>query len=309
MANLDDVSRYSSYGEVRSGELLTWYGVVGDIESARSAASPAPLVALHGGPGATHDYLLSMADLSRGGRAVVFYDQLGNGRSSHFRDRGAEFFTVELFVDELARLIRHLGIGDRYHILGQSWGGMLALAYLLTSPPGLRSAVLSNTTASYPSFTAAVNSLRRLLPPETEAILRRHEEAETTDDPEYLDAARVFYDRHVCRVVPWPDDVARSFAWMDEDPTVYRTTNGPTEFHTIGSFTDWSVLERLGEIHTPTLVLSGGHDEMTPETQTPLVTGISGAEQVVFEHSSHVPFWEQREEYMAVVDAFLRRHD
>jgi len=89
----------------------TWYKVVGDLGQARSGTGPAPLVTIHGGPGATHDYLLSMADLARGGRAVIFYDQTGNGHSTHFPGRGADFFTVDLFARELASLIGHLQIG------------------------------------------------------------------------------------------------------------------------------------------------------------------------------------------------------
>src|SRR6266481_5749531 len=115
----------------------TWYMVVGDLAALRPGAGPAPLVTLHGGPGATHDYLLSMADLADTGRAVVFYDQTGNGNSAHFPDRGAEYYTVDLFARELGGLIDHLGIGGRYHVLGQSWGGMLAQEHAITRPAGL----------------------------------------------------------------------------------------------------------------------------------------------------------------------------
>jgi L-proline amide hydrolase len=310
VADLDEAGPVTTVeGVVEEGDLRTWYKVVGDLDAARSKSGPAPLIAIHGGPGATHDYLLSLVDLARDGRVVIFYDQIGNGRSAHFRERGAEFFTVQLFVDELGRLIEHLGIKDRYHVLGQSWGGMLALEHLLAAPSGLRSAVLSNTAAAYPSFTRTVTRLRAELPVDVEATLRRHESAGTTDDPEYLAAARVFYDRHVCRVVPWPTAVERSFAHMDEDPTVYHTTNGPTEFHTIGSFVHWSVLERLSEIRTPVLVVSGRHDEAAPDVQAEIVAGIADTEQIIFEDSSHMPFWEEREKYMAAVDDFLRRHD
>jgi L-proline amide hydrolase len=113
----------------------TWYRVVGDLDAARSGEGPAPLVTLHGGPGATHDYLLSMTDLTDDGRTVIFYDQTGNGNSTHFPDRGAEYYTVDLFGRELAGLIEHLGIGGRYHVLGQSWGGMLAQEHAITPVP------------------------------------------------------------------------------------------------------------------------------------------------------------------------------
>ena len=160
------------------------------MTSPPARATPAPLVTLHGGPGATHDYLLSMTDLAGSGRAVVFYDQTGNGKSTHFPDRGAEFYTVSLFVRELASLVEHLGIGDRYHVLGQSWGGMLAQEHAITRPPGLRSVILSNTAASFAGFAVEANGLRAGLPPEAEATLRRHEAAGTTDDPEYADGVR-----------------------------------------------------------------------------------------------------------------------
>jgi L-proline amide hydrolase len=289
----------------------TWYKVVGDLAAAQAEgdAGPAPLVTLHGGPGATHDYLLAMTDLASDGRTVVFYDQTGNGNSTHFPDRGADFYTVGLFVRELASLIDSLGIGARYHVLGQSWGGMLAQEHAITRPPGLRSVVLSNTAASFGAFAVEANRLRADLPPEVEAVLRKHEAAGSTADPEYAAACEVFYHRHVCRLDRWPAEVTRSFELLDEDPTVYHTTNGPSEFHVVGSFKNWSAAARLRLITVPTLVISGRYDEATPQVQQDLVAGIAGAEQVILEESSHMPFWEERPAYMAAVGRFLRRHD
>ena len=106
-----------------------------------------------------------------------------------------------------------------------------------------------------------------MLPPEVEATLRRHEEAGTTDDPEYVEACHVFYERHVCRLDPWPPEVVEAFAWIERDPTVYHTMNGPSEFHVIGSIRDWQSKDRLGEIDVPTLLVSGRHDEATPALQ------------------------------------------
>lgn len=296
-------------GSAKFGDHETWYLVVGDLERARSGEGPAPLVTLHGGPGATHDYLLPMTDLATGGRPVIFYDQLGNGNSTHLRDRGADFWTVNLFVRELANLIDHLGVGARYHVLGQSWGGMLAQEHTLTQPAGLRSLVLSDTAASFGGFSVEANKLRDGLPADVEATLKRHEEEGTTDDPEYLEACAVFYRRHVCRVDPWPDEMTRTFRALEEDPTVYGTTNGPSEFHVVGTFKDWSVIDRLAEIRVPTLVISGRHDEATPVLQEVLLGGIEGSEQVMLEESSHTPFWEERDLYMTAVGDFLARHD
>ena len=283
----------------------TWYRVEGELRP----DGPAPLVTLHGGPGATHDYLLSLTDLARDGRAVVFYDQIGNGSSTHLPDRGSDFWTVELFVRELANLLGHLGIADRYHVLGQSWGGFLAQEHALTKPDGLRSLVLSNTAASFPAFVREANKLRAELPPEVEATLRRHEDAGTTDDPEYMQACMVFYKRHVCRLDDWPDEINRAFGAIEEDPTVYHTMNGPSEFHVIGSIRDWHADDRLGAIGVPTLVISGRHDEATPALQETLVQGIPQTEQVILEQSSHMPFWEEREAYIAAVGDWLARHD
>jgi L-proline amide hydrolase len=281
----------------------TWYRIEGELDG-----GPPPVLALHGGPGATHDYLLSLTDLARDGRAVVFYDQLGNGRSTHFPERGADFWTVELFVRELHNLVGALGIGD-HHVLGQSWGGFLAQEYALTKPAGLRSLVLADTAASFPRFVEEANKLRAELPPEVEATLRRHEEAGTTDDPAYMEACLVFYARHVCRVQPWPEEVAAAFEWLEKDPTVYNTMNGPSEFHVIGSIKDWQSLDRLHEIDVPTLLVSGRYDEATPALQQELLAGIAGSEWVVFEESSHMPHVEERARYMQVVGDWLRRSD
>jgi L-proline amide hydrolase len=284
----------------------TWYCVHGAL----GGGGPAPLVTLHGGPGATHDYLLSLADLADG-RAVVFYDQLGNGNSTHLPERkgDGDFWTPELFVRELANLIDHLGIGERYHVLGQSWGGFLAQEFAITQPRGLRSLVLSNTAASFPDFLAEANRLRAELPSGVDDTLRRHEAAGTTDDPEYQQACMVFYGRHVCRLEEWPAKVTRSFQLLEDDPTVYHTMNGPSEFHVIGSIKDWRSKDRLDRIQAPALVISGRYDEATPALQEPLLDGIGETEQVILEESSHMPMWEERDAYMAAVGGWLRRHD
>lgn len=286
----------------RDGE--TWYRVTGALGEGAT-----PLVVCHGGPGATHLYLDSLRDLAGGGRAVIHYDQLGCGRSTHFRDRGDDFYSVELFVDELAALVAHLGIGDRYFVLGQSWGGMLAAEYAVRRPAGLAALVISNSPASMATWVAEATRLRADLPDEVREELDRHEAAGTTEDPEYLAATQAYYDRHVCRVVPNPPEVLATMAAIAEDPTVYHVMNGPNEFFCIGSLRDWSIEGRLGSIDVPTLLCSGRFDEATPACVQPYADEIPDVRWAVFESSSHMPFIEEPAEYRAVVNAFLAGND
>ncbi len=280
----------------------TWYRIVGELE-----ADAAPLVTLHGGPGMSHDYLLPLTDLA-GDRAVVFYDQVGNGRSTHYPERGGDFWTVELFLRELGNLLEALGIADRHHVLGSSWGGFLALEYTLMQPAGLRSTVLANTAASCPDFVAEVNRLREVLPDEVKETLNRHEDAGTLDDPEYAEACKAFYDRYLCRLEPWPQELVDSFGWYDRNPTVSDTLIG-RGFRGVGTLKDWSVKDRLGEIAVPVLLVSGRYDEMTPALQETMKAGIPDCEWVLFEESSHVPHMEERGRYMQVVGDWLARQD
>jgi L-proline amide hydrolase len=282
----------------------TWYSVFGRLDS-----GPTPVIVCHGGPGAAHDYVEPIADLSRFGRGAVLYDQLGCGKSSHLPDAPAEFWTPQLFKDELALLAHELGIAGRYAVVGQSWGGMLAMEHALDHPAGLRAIAVCNSPASMELWVEEANRLRRELPAQVQETLTRHEEAGTTADPEYLEAMRVFYERHVCRVVPWPDCVVRTFAQIDADPTVYHTMNGPSEFHCIGSLRTWDITDRLHEITVPTLLVSGRHDEATPHIVEQIHERIPGAEWELFEQSSHMPHVEEPEAFLERVEAFLHTID
>ena len=283
----------------------TWYRVVGELDPASTLT---PVVICHGGPGASHDYCEPIADLSRYGRACVLYDQLGCGHSQHLPDAPAEFWTPQLYKDELAELTLHLGITDRYAVVGQSWGGMLAIEYALDHPAGLRGIVVADSPASMSLWVAEANRLREDLPADVQETLTRHELAGTTADPAYEAAVEVFYDRHLCRV-PRPDCVKRSFDQMALDPTVYHTMNGPSEFHVIGSLKTWDITDRLHEITTPTLLVSGRYDEATPLIVGQIHDRIAGAEWELFEQSSHMPHVEEPEAFLVRVEAFLQGLD
>jgi proline-specific peptidase len=277
----------------------TWYRVVGDGE----APGKLPLLCLHGGPGACHDYLESLERVAETGRRAVFYDQLGCGKSSR---SGESLWNVETFVEEVGAVREALGL-DRTHLFGSSWGGMLAMEYALTKPSGLASLVLSSSPASIPLWAAEANRLRSELPEDVQRVLDEHEAAGTTDSPVYEAATLEFYGRHVCRLDPWPDGILRSFAQLEENPGVYLYMQGPNEFVITGTLSDWDITGRLGEIGVPTLVTSGRHDEFTPK-QAEIVHGaIPGSEWIVFEDSSHMQFAEEPERYLEVLDEFLTR--
>jgi L-proline amide hydrolase len=291
-------------GFAKFGEWRTWYRITGALDQPKP-----PLVVLHGGPGLTHEYVDSFKLLGKDGRAVIHYDQIGNGRSSHLRDRGPEFWTVTLFLAELDNLLGDLGIAGSYHLLGQSWGGMLAAEHAVRRPPGLRALVLADSPASMALWVAEANRLRANLPAEAQATLLKHEAEGTTNSHEYQAAAKLFYDRHVCRVVPNPPDVESIAIALADDPTVYHTMNGPTEFHVVGTLKHWSIIDRLDRITAPTLLVSGRHDEATEATVRPYADRIPDVRWTIFEHSSHMPHVEETALCMRVVGAFLAAHD
>jgi len=151
---------------------------------------------------------------------------------------------------------RALGL-DRVHLLGQSWGGMLGMAYALTQLARLASLIVADTPASMPQWVSEANRLRAELPVEVQQTLLAHEMAGTTDSPEYQEAMLVYYRRHLCRVNPWPEYISRTFEKLAQNPEVYNTMNGPSEFHVIGTLKQWDITDRLSEIRAPTLVLGG----------------------------------------------------
>jgi len=282
----------------------TWYRVVGDLKSTKT-----PVMVLHGGPGAGHNYCEPIADvLAQTGRAAVLYDQIGCGNSTHLPDKPKEFWTPELFMEELVLLTQHLGISNKYNIVGQSWGGMLGMQFPISKPKGLNAMVIADSPASMEVWVSEANKLRKELPPEVEATLLKHEAAETTENPEYVAAVDVFYSRHLCRI-PQPPYVVASFEQLAADPTVYHTMNGPSEFHVIGSLKHWDIRLQLKEITTPTLLVSGQYDEATPAMVKEIHGLIPGSKWELFAESSHMPHVEEPAKFKRVVSEFLDSND
>ncbi|STV75416.1 proline iminopeptidase [Klebsiella michiganensis] len=280
----------------------TWFRVCGDIDSGLT-----PLVVAHGGPGCTHDYVDAFRDIALSGRAVIHYDQLGNGRSTHLPQQPADFWQPALFLDELANLLLHLNIADNYALLGQSWGGMLGAEHAVTQPKGLKALIIANSPASMALWLQGAAKLRAQLPADVQQTLLDHEAAGTLDSAEYKAASAVFYQRHVCRLDPLPAEVRRTFDAHGCRPDGLSRHEWPTEFHVIGSMKAWTIIDRLARITVPVLLISGRYDEATPEVVQPFMDHISGAEWVIFEASSHMPHVEERELCMKTVNDFLGR--
>jgi L-proline amide hydrolase len=281
----------------------TWVAIVGD-EEREQREGKAPLLLLHGGPGACHDYIEAIAAVSASGRRVIFYDQQGCGNSDQPDEPSR--WTVDFYVREVDAVREALGL-ERVHILGQSWGGMLLMEYLVRRPSGVVSGTIASSPASLPLWASETGRLRAGLPAEVIEVLDRHEAAGTWDDPEYEAAVNVFYERHVCRVVPFPEPVTRTFAKIGRNPQVYRSMNGPTEFHVVGTLRDWDITPRLDAVEVPVLITSGRHDEATPEQMAIVAERIPQAEWVIFEQSGHMSHAEEPDRYMAVLADFLSR--
>lgn len=280
--------------EVPGGRV--WYESVG-------TGNAVPLLVLHGGPGFTHEYVRSLEALGDT-RLVVFYDQLGCGRSDRPQDPG--LWTVERSVRELQAVRDALGL-NRLHLLGQSWGSMLATEYVLGRPGGIVSLTLASPCISIRRWTEDAERLKKDLPQELQRTIEEHERVGSTACPEYAAAMVVYYRRHVCRMQPWPAELERAFAGSGHQ--VYETMWGPSEFTATGRLRTFDRADRLHEIDIPTLFTCGRYDEATPDTVGWYQGLLPGAELAVFEQSAHLAHLEERERYEEVLRTFLARQE
>ncbi|KAJ2979408.1 hypothetical protein NQ176_g3278 [Zarea fungicola] len=266
----------------------TFYKLWGSLDGEKI-----PLLVLSGGPGATHEimltYALVHADL---GVPVIMYDAVGCGQSTHFRDRvgDVEFFTPELEL-----------------------GGMLAAQWAATDKPaGLRKLILSDAPASMELWVQSIGKLRKTLPKDTLDVLEKYEKEDKVDAPEYEAAVMEFNRRHLCRLADWPKELTDTFAAMVDDNTVYLTMNGPNEMFISGSIRTWNIIDILPNLTPETvpggiLLMNGLFDEAQDEVVTPYLTQPSAkVKWVRFGLSSHVIHLEETEAVMKVVEDFLQ---
>jgi proline iminopeptidase len=271
-----------------------WYQIAGN-------GKRVPLLVLHGGPGFPHDYLESLRDLSDE-RPVIFYDQLGCGKSD--RPDDVSLWRIERFVEELGQIRQALGL-QHVHLFGHSWGTILAAEYLFTQPTGLQSVIFASPALSMPRWINDGLHYRTKLPKNVQAMLSQHEANATTASPEYQKATQIYDRYYVCRVYPMPEPLVRASQGMNY--TIYQTMWGPAECYVPGSLKDYDRTSRLHELTLPTLFTCGRFDEATPETTAWYQSLVPHAEMVVFEQSAHMAHLEESQRYVEVLRDFLRR--
>lgn len=271
----------------------TWYRIVGESENGK-----APLLALHGGPGSCHNYLTSLDELADHGRQVIYYDQIGCGKS-HVPDKKITW-TKDIFLEELKQIRQHLGLDD-IHILGQSWGGMLAMEYMEQKPPGVISLTVASSPASMKRWQEETRELLCLMPEEEQNSILEAEQKKEYETVEYQKANEMFTFRHVCSLNPMPEPVAWS---LNSHTECYEQMIGPSEFTITGNLKDWDIREDLSQIQVPVLITSGTMDEATPLMMKELHEAIQGSRWVLLK-GTHLVHWEQKKTYNSLLEAYL----
>jgi len=262
------------------------------------------LLCLNGGPGLPCDYVRDCHSwISDKGYKVIAYDQLGCGQSDKPKDK--ELWNVKRYANELNTIIKTLNLKN-IHLLGQSWGTILGMEYAVTYPNIVKSLIMDNGVADVPHLISELNRLREALGSETVKMMLRHEAEGTLDHPEYQAAITILNYRHVCRLDEWPAPLTRSL--NDWNMDVYGTMQGPNEFTFTGNYSTWSRLKDIYKVDVPVLVTCGMHDELTPACSMLMHNQFPNSEIKVFKNSSHMPFYEEPEEYFNLLLDFLNRH-
>jgi proline-specific peptidase len=277
----------------------TYYETYGTDNSSKT-----PLLVLHGGPGSAHNYLLGLSKLARGDRQIIFYDQLGCGESS--MPVNDSLWTIELFVNEVAAIREALGL-DRIHLLGHSWGGMLAIEYLLRQPGGVQTTTLASSMISMPLYQEEVEKLKSKLPGTTYEVMKEHEAAGSLDSEEYKQAYAVYRKNHLFRGGTFPKEY--DLGPSRDGQQVYHKMWGPNEAYSGGTLRDWDRINDLSQITIPTLITSGQYDELTPWQAGITSNHLPNSELRIFTNGSHLTHIEYEEEYLDVVGRFLDAHE
>ncbi|WP_232318175.1 proline iminopeptidase-family hydrolase [Sphingomonas sp. TDK1] len=260
-----------------------------------------PLLTLHGGPGAAHNYLLSMQALADE-RPVIFFDQLGCGKADAPEDE--RIYTIQRAVDEVDAVREALGL-RRVVLYGHSWGTLQAIEYLCQGRgAGVERLILGGAFASIPQVVAGMQRLIDSMPNGFAERLHALEQAGKTGAPEYAALVQQLYDRFLMRVPPTPD-AAASFEALGKS-IAYRVLNGPNEFTIVGKIKDWDRRKDLKRITQKTLLTTGEFDEVTMDCHTTLRDGLGGeARLAVLSGCAHMTMVEKPDRYNMLLRTFL----
>lgn len=279
----------------------TYYRVVGEQGQGKT-----PLILLHGGPGSTHNYFEVLDEMAVDGRQLIMYDQLGCGKSAV--PSNPSLWTKETWTEELIALREHLGL-DEVHILGQSWGGMLAIIYACDyQPKGIKSLILSSTLPSAKLWAQEQHRMIKFMSEEDQAAIAKAEATGNYDDPAYLAANDRFMVRHAAAVptADSPEPLRREKVPGTES---YITGWGPNEYSPTGTLHDYEYTGKLPNLMIPSLVTSGTNDLSTPLVAKTMFDAIPNAKWELFAYSRHMPFVEEKPKYMAILEQWMRDND
>lgn len=279
----------------------TYYRIVGEP----SERFPAPLMLLHGGPGSTHNSFEVLDALADDGMQLIMYDQVGCGRS--YIEGHPEWWMMDTWMDELDALRDTLRL-ERLHLLGQSFGGMLTLAYMIEyHPRGIASVILSSTLSSSRLWAREQHRLIQTLSKEDQEAIREAEEKNDFSGARVMEATGHFMEAFCSGPVTEtsPECLKREAHRGRES---YLTAWGPNEYTASGTLKDFDYTERLGEIEVPALVLRGSRDLCTDVLASTLRNGIPGAEMKVFEGARHSCYVDARDAYMETIRDWMERH-
>ena len=279
----------------------TYYRIVGEASKDKK-----PLLLLHGGPGSTHNYF-EVLDRVAGetGRQVISYDQIGCGNS--YLDGHPELWTLDTWMNELIALREYLHL-DQIHILGQSWGGMLIIAYLIEKKPaGICSAIISSGHASSSLWASEQHRMITLMAQEDQEAIKKAEETGNFDDPAYLRANDRFMELHCASTDENSPECLTRPKRAGKEAYLYGW--GPNEYVPTGSLGDFEYIDRLGEITQPCLIFSGTEDLCTPAVARSMHEGIPGSRWELMENARHMCFVDRHEDYCHILESWLEQHD
>ena len=293
--------------EIREGympflEYKTYYRVVG-----KNKGNKKPLVLLHGGPGSTHNYFEVLDRIAEeDGRQLVMYDQIGCGNS--YVENRPDLWNSKVWIEELIELRKHLGL-DEIHLLGQSWGGMQTLEYVCNyKPEGLKSIILSSTLPASWLWAEEAQRMIAQMPQDMQDAIKKATESGDYSSPEYQ-AAEAEYMRQHCAGEVTENDPECLRRPKKAGRESYVVGWGPNEFTPLGTLKDYDVIDQLGDIKEPALIINGGNDLCTPYVAKFMYDRIPNSEWELFRTCRHMCFVEDNDHYVEVLKKWMNKND